>query len=449
MIDIAVISYITILLLLLLLGIGIVTYKYIKSMNVTIKQFITNLNIVTKISWSIIILLLLSLQVVTIYAINRQDSIPYSSGAIYDTLIVEDGVVVVGHTSTEVRDGNHIVNGGEAYIAKYNDSGDMIFENVYIPLDDSDCIVNVFYEVNEEDGNYIASNAGDCFVTFDHYGNFIEANSHINQSNSIDSANGQILYNRTFNEDDFSYTIEFNINEVSYNYTYSLGRTYQGDMSVYLIAENSDTYILSVILGEFPYSYHQPEGYNFLFEVNTTTSTINLLLETDKYRLKELITLNNKNYILSNNLQTRTTLLLEIDEDYNIISETHIVGEKDYFVLKDWFIEDDNLYMIGNEYETMTKEGFTEYFSGIINVYSLDLRLSNTIRLPLGVQIISINKENDIFYIGGRYNTTIASSFLSNKQNYPWCGVYLVYDYKSEKTVYYDYIEKQYLNLRN
>ena len=65
-----------------------------------------------------------------------------------------------------------------------------------------------------------------------------------------------------------------------------------------------------------------------------------------------------------------------------------------------------------------------------------------TIRLPLGVQILSVDKEDNLLYIGGRFNTTIGASELSGGQDNPWCGIYLVFDYENKKVVSYDYIGK-------
>ena len=449
MIDISVIIFIEVLLMLTMIGVLIVVYKYSQKLKLSLKEFFLKLNIISKVIWILLITLMISTQVFGIYALTKQDPISYHSGTIQDTLIVEDGIIVVGRATSEVREGNRVNMGSKAYIAKYDFDGHMIFENIYVPSDENSCYSTAFYQVEEKDGYYLASNASECMVKFDYSGNFIGTLIRQVNDNQIDLSNGFLRLSRTYNEDNQTYTFNFLLNHESFNYTYTPQQYYQGDARMHLLEEKDGRYIVSVVLGELPYSYYQYEGYNFLFEIDSNTSSIALLLETENYRLHDKISFGGKEYMISNNAYARSVHLLEIDEDYQILNETQVLGHKDYYLASDWFIEDNKLYMIGTEYETMRKEGFNEYYSSVINVFDDQLVSLKKMRLPQGTQVLTSQRDGHILYLGGRFNTAVGGSFLSNQQTYAWAGIYMVYDYINDDVLSYDYIDKQYRNLNN
>ena len=108
-----------------------------------------------------------------------------------------------------------------------------------------------------------------------------------------------------------------------------------------LIDETNDSFIISVSLGVIPYSYYREENHNLLLEVDKAFTNITAISESKEYRFVDMLELGDKTYLLSVNTYTRMSSVLEIDENYQVVKETEIQGIKPFFVMMDWFVDDE------------------------------------------------------------------------------------------------------------
>ena len=113
-----------------------------------------------------------------------------------------------------------------------------------------------------------------------------------------------------------------------------------------LIDETNDSFIISVSLGVIPYSYYREENHNLLLEVDKAFTNITAISESKEYRFVDMLELGDKTYLLSVNTYTRMSSVLEIDENYQVVKETEIQGIKPFFVMMDWFVDDEYIYLV-------------------------------------------------------------------------------------------------------
>lgn len=371
-------------------------------------------------------------------------SIGYNSSEFNKVIDVGDGLVAVGRTKKSISDPqnqSHFYSCSRAYIVKYSYDGDIIWEHVKYKEDNVEVRSSYSNVYINNDGNFVAKGTfGDYYdgyilaeVIYSKEGVVLNTEMTYYEDNLLTpstlSDSQQILFDYSIDNDDHQ-TMMLNLEYFDYENRLHIVKDVElifnaeslirsGDLAINVIYYDDEKIVLGVV--QFP--FFEDDSYNKIITLNYAMDVLNITDLPANIIPGRIIESNGNLYMLSSNGKIRKSNLVTLDEDFMVEDIYPIETNLDYFVARDIVIDDSNIYIAGNEYETVSKEGFVEYFSGIIKVFNLDMELEETNNLRQGVGVNSMVIVNGDIYTVGLFNTSIGLPLSSLKYNLPWCGV--------------------------
>ncbi len=368
------------------------------------------------------------------------------SSEYYDSIDIGDGIVVVGRTRLSVSDPNessHHYENTRSYIVKYDYDGELIWDDVYYiedKVDESSTFSSVY--VND-DGNIVASGTFGGYYDGYSLGEVIYSpNGEVVSFSQINYEVHSILPKLFRNGDIISFTYsmleyESTLSEINVNFD-SIDNDrdnnyiiqYQHDViTEYTSWEPRVSVVYSdddhVVVGITVLNVRDILVFNNLYIFDRSLNYVDEINLPDEILAGEIQMYDDQLYMLSMDDKNRKSYLVLLDNDFSVSEIQPIETNLEHFVARDIIFDNDLIYIGGSEYETRTKEGFVEYFSGVINVYSLDLVLEERIYMKTGVGINQMLIVDEQIYTTGLFNTSIG---LDSNDNYAWCGVFSVVD---------------------
>jgi hypothetical protein len=431
----------------LLVGIFILAIKYSEIDKTNIRTKIKKISVFSILLVSL--LLVFSITFVVSYS-KSSYNLPRISNisSEYKGLVdVGDGIVVVGRTRLAIRDlaqPSSSYENSRAYIVKYSYGGDLIWDDVYY-VEDEVYKSSTFRSVHiNSEGNIVATGTfgghSDGYslweVVYNLKGeviNFSENEYDVHsmlpfvltdtnvlsfQYKTIDYDlklfELDVLLSSSDNEDVVKHTIQYQHDIISeYN-------TWEPRVDVVYSDEDD------IVVGVTVYDLRDTLVFSSLFVFDTSLNFVKEVNLPDEIVAGKIHMYKNKLYMLSRNDVYRKSHIVLLDTDFIVTQTQSLQTNLDYYLANDIVIQDDLIYIGGNEYKTKTKEGFVEYFSGIIHVYSMNLSFEERKIMKTGVAINQMVIVENQIYTAGIFNTSLGLS--KSSINYAWCGVFSVVD---------------------
>lgn len=408
------------------------------------ESFINSLKKISILSKILVLLIIVfSISLITAISISPH-TLPKAnnaSGELYNITDVNDGVVVVGRTKRPVSDGGSFTcTTSRGFIAKYSYDGDLIWENFHYDTNDI-CNNSSFYKVELlNNGNLLVTGSfeieygdNESTITYSQDGEFVSKSEDSINHSLIEVENNLSLFIHSHIIEQGLNKLElvlFNdsdeiINQIDYLFENRIVSTYNYYEPSFTILQYTDDLI---IIGLYVHSLDDENEiyYSSLLVLDYELNIVNEIELDLKYVPRNIFEIEEKLYLSSYNQWRRESYLILLDNQFTPVTEYKIEGNLDYVKLGSIKITDDEIIIGATEYETVQKYGFTEYYSGFINIYDLNMQFKERITMTSGVGINNLLIINDKIYTVGLFNSTYGFSSISGKTDYPWCGVFAI-----------------------
>ena len=381
------------------------------------------------------------------------------SSEYHDLVDVGDGVVVVGRTRMSLTDTSqdpiHSYDTGRAYIVKYDYDGEILWDDVWYNEEDlsqASRYTSISVGENDDlkvkgliDGDGTLDDELHKQVTYSPDGELLDMSQLAEDTERImphhfDEDKVLRFTHETTDLENQKHTLEMQLSKDSVSEPISFDLQYQHDIVntynarfggpvVEVVYSDSDVFVLgvSVVNVEDTVVFNQLFVFDYSLKLMGETNLPEDIMHGTIQKHE------NKTYMLSRNFYERKSHMVLLNDDFEEENVVEITADLNYFLANAMHFEDDRIYVGGNEYETRVKEGYVEYFSGVVNVYDLNMHLTDRIEMRKGVGINDMIMKDDKLYTAGLFNTTIGLNHRIN--DYPWTGVFGMVDQNHQNYV--------------